>query len=436
MRGDSGRNQPGSENDRTRRAGPVALFPAVVIHRMSSLSAPSSPAAPRFIFPLLAAITFIAPLAVHMMIPALHAIQIDLAVSQGLAQATLALVMVVMGFSTIVYGGLSDQWGRKPVLLGGLALYVIGSELSYIAPDIWTLLAGRMLQGIGAGCGVVLARAIARDVYGMERVAQVIAYLTTAYVLGPLVAPPLASLMLPLLGWRFLFLIPTILGLALIAVALFLLPETHRPAAQGMGLGRIVTSTFSTYVRLLRIRRFTAFALVPGLESGAFFANAAASPFLAMGTLGISPAEYALWFLILPLGFMGGNFISARIGNRASIERMTLLGTVICLTAVVLQAALLLVFGLSMETLMIPMAALGIGQGLCLPYAQAGTMQIDPAYAGSASGAVTFGQLFFAGVGQQIVGLIANGTGLPMVAVMLCFTAAALAAAIVARRSK
>ncbi|MFT5440045.1 MAG: DHA1 family bicyclomycin/chloramphenicol resistance-like MFS transporter [Alphaproteobacteria bacterium] len=403
----------------------------MVIHRMSTLPAP-----PRYIFPLLAAITFIAPLAVHMMIPALQAIQTDLKISQGLAQATLALVMVVMAFSTIVYGGLSDQWGRKPVLLGGLALYVIGSELSYIAPDIWTLLAGRTLQGIGAGCGVVLARAIARDVYGMERVAQVIAYLTTAYVLGPLVAPPLAALMLPILGWRFLFLIPTVLGLALIAVALFQLPETHRPTAQGMGLGRIITSTFSTYVRLLRIRRFTAFALVPGLESGAFFANAAASPFLAMGTLGISPAEYALWFLFLPIGFMTGNFISARIGNRQPIERMTLLGTIICFAVVILQAVGLVVFGLSMEMLMMPMTLIGIGQGLCLPYAQAGTMQIDPAYAGSASGAVTFGQLFFAGVAQQIVGLIADGSGLPMVAVMLCFSSAALIAAIVAMRSK
>jgi DHA1 family bicyclomycin/chloramphenicol resistance-like MFS transporter len=407
----------------------------MVIHGMSTLTAP-----PRFIFPLLAAITFIAPLAVHMMIPALQAIQTDLKISQGLAQATLALVMVVMAFSTVVYGGLSDQWGRKPVLLGGLALYVIGSELCYIAPDIWTLLAGRTLQGIGAGCGVVLARAIARDVYGMERVAQVIAYLTTAYVLGPLVAPPLAALMLPILGWRFLFLIPTILGLALIAVALFHLPETHRPVAQGPGMGmglmRIVTTTFSTYVRLLRIRRFTAFALVPGLESGAFFANAAASPFLAMGTLGISPAEYALWFLFLPIGFMTGNFISARIGNRAPIERMTFLGTIICFAVVILQAVGLVVFGLSMEMLMMPMALIGIGQGLCLPYAQAGTMQIDPAYAGSASGAVTFGQLFFAGVAQQIVGLIADGSGLPMVAVMLCFSGTALIAAIVAIRSR
>jgi MFS transporter, DHA1 family, multidrug resistance protein len=400
------------------------------------------PAPPRFIFPLLAAITFIAPLAVHMMIPALHAVQSDLAISQGLAQATLALVMVAMAFSTIVYGGLSDQWGRKPVLLGGLALYVIGSELSYIAPDIWTLLAGRTLQGIGAGCGVVLARAIARDVYGMERVAQVIAYLTTAYVLGPLVAPPLAALMLPILGWRFLFLIPTILGLVLIAAVLFRLPETHRPADHGtgqgmsMGLGRIVTSTFSTYVRLLRIRRFTAFALVPGLESGAFFANAAASPFLAMGTLGISPAEYALWFLFLPIGFMTGNFISARIGNRQPIARMTLLGTIICFAVVILQAAGLVVFGLSMAMLMMPMTLIGIGQGLCLPYAQAGTMQVDPAYAGSASGAVTFGQLFFAGVAQQVVGLIADGSGLPMVGVMLCFSGTALIAAIVAMRSK
>ena len=393
-------------------------------------------APPRFIFPLLAAITFIAPLAVHMMIPALHAIQLDFGVNQALAQATLALVNIAMAFSTVVYGGLSDQWGRKPVLLAGLALYALGSELSYIAPDIWTLMAGRTLQGIGAGCGVVLARAIARDVYGMEKVAQVIAYLTAAYVLGPLIAPPLAALALPILGWRFLFLISTGLGLILIAVTLLYIPETRQPAAQGARLTSIIAQTYGTYVRLLRIRRFTAYALVPGMQSGAFFANASASPFLAMGTLGVAPAEYALWFLFMPIGFMSGNFLSARIGNRASVERMTQIGAMICLFTVIVQGTGILTFGLSMAWLMVPSMFLGLGQGMCLPYAQAGTMQIDPAYAGSASGAVTFGQLFFAGVGQQMAGLLANGTGVPMVGVMLGFTILGLFFAVMAARSR
>jgi DHA1 family bicyclomycin/chloramphenicol resistance-like MFS transporter len=390
---------------------------------------------PRFMFPLLVAITFIAPMAVHMMIPALHAMQTDLSVSQGLAQATLAIVMVAMAFSTVVYGGLSDQWGRKPVLLGGLALYLIGSELSYIAPDIWTLLAGRTLQGVGAGCGVVLARAILRDVYGMDQVAKMIAYLTAAYVMGPLIAPPLAAIALPVLGWRFLFVVSTMLGLALLLLAILVLPETHHPARSGGGLLRIVSETFGTYSRLLRIRRFTAYALIPGLESGAFFACAGASPFLAMGVLGVSPEEYALWFLILPGGFMLGNFISGRIGNRAPIDRMTLTGSSIALCTVIVMGAGIWTYGLSMEWLMIPMGFMGLGQGLALPYAQAGTMQVDPAYAGSASGAVNFCQLFFAGAGQQAAGPVADGTGLPVVAVMLVGAAASVVSAIVAARA-
>ncbi len=407
----------------------------MVRHGMNSRLPDGAPP-PKFIFPLLAAITFIAPMAVHMMIPALQAMQTDLAVGQGLAQATLAIVMVAMAFSTVVYGGLSDQWGRKPVLLGGLALYAIGSELSYVAPDIWTLLAGRTMQGMGAGCGVVLARTILRDVYGMDRVAQMIAYLTAAYVMGPLIAPPLAALALPVFGWRFLFVVSTTLGLALLLLAVLVLPETHRPARSGGGIVRIAAETFGTYARLLRIRRFTAYALIPGLESGAFFACAAASPFLAMGALGVSPEEYALWFLILPGGFMLGNFISGRIGNRAPIDRMTVLGSSLCLFTVMVMGAGILTFGLSMGWLMIPMGFMGLGQGLCLAYAQAGTMQVDPAYAGSASGAVNFGQLFFAGVGQQVAGLLADGSGLPVVAVMLFFTAASVASAVVAARSR
>ena len=168
---------------------------------------------PRFIFPAVVAITFIAPLAIHMIIPALPIIKNDLLVDDTMAFATISLVMVVMAFATVVYGGLSDQWGRKPVLLAGLALYVIGAELSWFATDIYTLLIGRVIQAAGAGCGVVIARAITRDIYGMERIASMIANLTAAYVIGVTLAPPLGGVLIELLGWRSVFMLATIIGL-------------------------------------------------------------------------------------------------------------------------------------------------------------------------------------------------------------------------------
>jgi len=389
------------------------------------------PRLPRpFLFAVLVTVTFIQPLAIHMFIPAMPVVKAEFGIGTGLTQATVSLVMVVMAVATIAYGGLSDRWGRKPVLLGGLALYAIGAGLCWRADGIWMLLAGRVLQAMGTGCGVVLARAVLRDIYGLDRVAQMIAYLTAAYVLAPLLAPPLGGVMVDALGWRSLFLLNAGLGLALIAVVGPLVPETHVPAPRsGASLGLA-----AGYGRLLRDVRFTAFALQPGLNSGAFFALATTAAFLASENLGIEPSEFGLWFVLLASGFMAGNFASGRIGNRASIPFMTVLGCAVCVATTAGMLAALILLPLSLPLLFVPGALLGIGQGLCMPYAQAGAMKVDPALSGSASGVVTFGQFMIPAITQQIVGGLADGTWVPLITVMTICTALALVAALIAAR--
>lgn len=361
-----------------------------------------------YLFTALALVSFISPVAVHMFMPALPAVRADFAASVGVTQLTISLVMFTMAFATILYGGLSDRFGRRPVLLSGLALYGTGSVLCWLAPDIWTLLAGRIFQGAGAGCGIVLSRAIARDVYGGDRVAQVMAYLTAAYVMGPMLAPPLGGAMVAGLGWRSLFAFATIWAVALIVMVLLLVPETAAPRREGRhGL-------VAGYGRLLRRPRFTALAIQPGLISGAFFAQATASAFLAIEVAGISAATFGVLFMVYPLGYIAGNFISGQVGSRATVDRMVLLGA---LTG--LGCAAMLVIGLSLwptslVALFLPGLFIGVAQGLCLPYAQAGAMAVDPDYAGSASGAVVFSQMFFAALGQQLVGIFADGTWVPL----------------------
>lgn len=391
---------------------------------------------PRFIFPALVMITFIAPLAVHMFIPALPVVKADLNIGDEASFATISLVMMVMAFATLVYGGFSDQWGRKPVLLTGLALYAIGAELCWFATDIHTLLAGRIMQGAGAGCGVVLARAIARDVYGMERIAPVIANLTAAYVLGPTIAPTLGGFMIDALGWRSLFMMSGLIGLTLVLLVALYLPETNEPKRRSAGISRIIAGVLRDYRKLLVIPRFTGYALAPGFLSGAFFANATASAYFAIEVLNIPVSTFGIWFLFFPAGFMLGNFVSGRIGNRASITFMTVGGTILNFTILVCMTTWLSQFGLSILAMMIPGFMLGIAQGMCLPYAQAGAMQVDPSLAGSASGAVTFAQLFFAGLGQQLVGFFADGTWVPVVCVMFGFSILAMTAAITAARTQ
>lgn len=396
----------------------------------------SSVPPPRYIFAVLVAITFISPLANHMFIPAMPVVKNDFGISDTLAFATLSVTMMTMAFTTLFYGGFSDQWGRKRLLLAGLVLYTAGAVVCWFAPDIWIFLGGRVLQGAGAGCGIVLARAIARDLYGMERIASVIANLTAAYVLGPLLAPTIGAFLIGAQGWRFLFIVITILGLALIVLTAFRLPETHHPEPASGGNAAILKGMGRNYGQLMRVTRFNAYAVLPGFLSGSFFALATSSSFLARETLGVSTEAYGLWFLFLPAGFMIGNLISGRVGNRRSVTFMTLFGSSLNLLVIIGMAICHELFGLSMLLIMLSGFTLGLAQGTSMPYAQAGAMQVNPTLAGCASGAVVFCQLFFAGVAEQTVGTLANGTLYPVIIVMFGFSSAAVIAAIVAARTR
>ncbi|HXV81286.1 MAG TPA: multidrug effflux MFS transporter [Candidatus Binatia bacterium] len=375
-----------------------------------------------YFFVALVSITFTGPLSLHLLIPAMSAVKEAFGVSTGIAQLTMSLAMLSMAFFTVAYGGLSDRFGRKRVLLGGLVLFTFGAAACMVSANMPMLLAGRILQGAGAGCGVVLARAIARDVYGQDRVAQVIAYLTAAYVLGPMLAPPIGGQLTVLFGWRALFVLASAVGLLLILAVAFAVPETRvRSATRPRGV-------FAGYKSLLRRPRFVGFMLQPGLMSGAFFTHATAASFLAAELLGADAAKIGLWFFAFPIGFMAGSFISGRIGASRSIEFMTILGGVLGVASGTLLSSWLYFGGISMAALYIPGFFVSLAQGLSMPYAQAGAMAVDPELAGSASGAVVFSQFFWPAALQQLTGLLADGTWVPMAAVQFAAVAAALLA--------
>jgi len=377
-----------------------------------------------YFFIALISVTFIGPLSLHLFIPAMPVVKEAFAVSTGMAQLTMSLAMLSMAFFTVAYGGLSDRYGRKRVLLGGLVLFTCGAAVCMIAANLPVLLAGRILQGAGAGCGVVVARAIARDVYGQDRVAQVIAYLTAAYVLGPMFAPLIGGQLTTLLGWRALFVLASLFGLVVILAVACAVPETRARNAAAPPRG-----VFAGYKSLLRRQRFIGFMLQPGMMSAAFYTQATAASFLAAEHLGADASDIGLWFFAFPIGFMSGSFISGRIGAKQSIEFMTILGGVIGVANGVLLAGWLYFGGVSMAALYIPGMFVSLAQGLSMPYAQAGAMAVDSELAGSASGAVVFSQFFWPAALQQLTGVLADGTWVPMAAVHFAAVSAALLAA-------
>ena len=372
---------------------------------------------------LLAAITLINPLSIHFYLPALPAIRAAFDVSPATAQLTFSITLFTLAAVTLAIGSLSDGLGRKPVLIGGIVLFVAGGLVCAAADRIEILILGRLLQAAGAASGLVLARAIARDVFGLERLTQIIALLTMAYAMGPMLAPPLGGAVVDGLGWRWIFWLAAAAGAALAVFALLFIPET-RPAGGRVESARAM---LGAYRRLFRIPRFSLYVFHSGFVSGAFFAIAASSSFLMTDMLGRPAAEYGLYFMFFPAGYVLGNFIAARIGLRVRIETMLLAGALLCVAGGVALAA---TFWLATPTplgIFVPGFAVTLSQGLSLPSAQSGAISVDRDLAGTASGIGVFMQMFFGAAAAQTTGLFADGTANPMILVVLPLAAAALA---------
>ena len=379
---------------------------------------------------LLAAITLINPLSIHFYLPALPAIRAAFSVSAATAQLTFSISMFTLAAVTLAIGSLSDGLGRKPVLLGGIALFAAGSAVCAVAGAIEVLILGRLLQAAGAASGLVLARAIARDVYGLDRLTQIIALLTMAYAMGPMLAPPLGGALVDGLGWRSIFWLATAAGGALAVFSVLFIRET-RPARARIAGARAM---LAAYRRLFGILRFSLYVFHSGLVSGAFFAIAASSSLLMTEMLGRPASEYGLYFMFFPAGYILGNFIAARLGPRAPIDAMLMAGSALCVAGTVALAAALWLAAPTPLGIFLPGLVVTMSQGLSLPSAQAGAIGVDKDLAGTASGVGVFMQMFFGAAAAQLTGLFADGTANPTILVALPFAFAALTASLALRR--
>jgi DHA1 family bicyclomycin/chloramphenicol resistance-like MFS transporter len=362
-------------------------------------------------------IALITPLAVHLFFPVIPAVKVALGLSDAHAQFTFSIALFGMAFATLFYGSLSDRYGRRPMLLSGLSLFLVGSVISAMAETANALLLGRLVQAIGAGCALTLVRAIARDAYRADQLVKTIAYLTMFGTLGPMISPFIGGLLTDIFGWRSVFGFALAAGAAIMLTAYFVTVETHPPAKRDKGDANLIQA----FAALFRRLRFNAFVLNSGFNTGAFMVMASASASLMTELLHRPATEFGLYFLLFPVGFFVGNFISTRIGNRVSIESMVLFGSVLALATVAAQALVLSGGKVSPPDLFVPGFFITMAQGISMPYAQVGAMAEVPRFAGTAAGIGVFMQNFCAAAFSQLYGLFADGTPRPMVMIaVLC----------------
>jgi len=373
---------------------------------------------------LLAVTSAMGPAAMQILLPAVPVIRDTFDVSYDVAQLTLSLSMLAIAIGTLVYGPLSDKYGRKPVMLLGLAITLLGSLFCWLANSIETLILGRFVQAFGGAVGLVLARAIVRDVYGAQEAARVIATLVMVMVVIPMLSPALGGELMARFGWHSVFIVIAVSsGLVFLLLSLSL-RETLAEPVPFAG----VPAMLGTFVRLLRSRAFCGYAFCVSFVSVVFFSFISAAPEIMVSVLHRPATEYGYYFVMIPAGFMTGNYVARHFGRSLDMNRMIAIGASIGLAGIVLAVALQLLGMHSPLALFAPVSLAVFGNGITLPNAQAAAINEFPQFAGSASGLTGFLQMSFSAIAAQTVALIFNGTVYPLLIMMFLASAMSLLA--------
>jgi DHA1 family bicyclomycin/chloramphenicol resistance-like MFS transporter len=389
-----------------------------------------APATSRLLIIVLAAITALGPMAMQIFLPALPAIQDAFTVSAGRAQLVLSASLAAIAFSTLFYGPASDRFGRRPVMVVGLAIFLVGSIICAVAPSISLLIFGRVVQAVGGGAGMVLSRAIIRDLYDRETAAKMLAYMVTALVLAPMVAPLIGGILNDWTGWRSIFVFTGIAGLAALALAYPRVPETLAQPIRDQSIIGMVRS----FVSLLRVPAFLGYVGQLSFGLGMFMAFIGAAPFVVVRVLERPPTELGVWLMLMSGGFMAGTFLTARIAGRIGVDRMILLGSGLAVAFGAVMVALVIAGEWTVWAIFLPGAGMAFANGLIMPNAQAAAVSINPRIAGSASGLVSFVQMTTGAIFAQLAGVVQNGTPVPMVVLVTVAAALGFASIVVLPR--
>jgi DHA1 family bicyclomycin/chloramphenicol resistance-like MFS transporter len=375
---------------------------------------------------LLIAITAVGPLSLNILAPAMPGLIGTLGAGAGTVQLTLSLFLLGMAISQLVLGTLSDRFGRRPVMLAGLALTVLTSFAALATTSITGLIVARTAQAFGATAGIVIGRAVIRDLYERDRAASMIGWVTMAMVVAPMIAPLIGGALDTALGWQAIFAFIGLFAAAVLAWTTFQLPETRKVAASE-GFSHFLAASGS----LLADRTFLGYALVAAFNSAMFFTFIGGAPHVVVTIMHRSSAEYGLWFVAISLTYMIGNFAAGRWSARYGVDFMVRAGVAVTVAGAAIGILwVLLEPGSGPEVIMTPQMIIGFASGFMLPNALAGAVSVRPQAAGAAAGITGFMQMGLGAATSQLIGHLLDGarTALPLAAIVLVLCACGLAA--------
>ena len=360
---------------------------------------------------LLAMLIAFQPMSTDLYLPAMPALAAALDAPAASVQATLSIYIAAFAVAQLLAGPLSDRFGRRPVAIGGVAAYIVGSLIAALAGGLTMLVAGRVLQAVGTCCTVVCARAIVRDRYDASTGARRLSQAASWVGLMPLAAPLLGGALVAPFGWRSTFVVMTVFGLVTLVACLRLLDESNRqPDRSALRPGPMLAN----YLTVLRSPTWLAFTLIGTAMYWGLFAFLAESSFVFVGLFGLSPTGFGVAFAMVTTGFLLGTFAVRRVLPRIGIQRTLLAATVLSSTSGVAMLVLALSGIDHVATVMAPQFVFVFAHGLSQAAWQAGSVAPFPRSAGAAAALTGFVQNVAAAAGGWLVGRLHDGSTLPM----------------------
>ena len=349
-------------------------FPPAAAYRNAMIARRSPPHIATLVL-----MTGLGAMAMNIFLPSLPRMAESFEAPYALIQLTVAGFLATNAVMQVFIGPLSDKFGRRPIILAGIAVFCVATVGCILSTNVYAFIAFRMIQA-SIAVTFALARAVVRDMYDQDRAASMIGYVTMGMALVPMVTPALGGVIDETMGWRASFWVLLILGIAIFALVWADLGETKTPS------GRTILGQFAEYPELLTSPRFWGYCLASAFSSGAFFAFLGGAPYVGTNVFGLSPSSFGLWAAIPGVGYFLGNMLTGMVAVRLGVNRMIVTGALV--TAMGLTVALALSYaGLGGPVVFFGgMFFVGLGNGMIMPSASSGMLSVRPHLAGTASG--------------------------------------------------
>jgi MFS transporter, DHA1 family, multidrug resistance protein len=367
----------------------------------------------------LATATAFGALAMNIFLPSLPGIAKHFGTDYAIAQLAVTLYLFANAGLQLIIGPLSDRYGRRSVMLFFMGVALAATVMAIFAPTIEVFLAARLLQGC-AIAGMVIGRAVIRDMVSANEAASMIGYVTMAMTLAPMVGPVIGGYLDELYGWQASFMALFVFGAAAMLLVFSDLGETHHNRAASL------TAQIALMPQLFSSLPFWLYCATAAFSSGAFFAFVGGGPYVASAIFGLSPSQYGFYFAFAGIGYIIGNFISGRYAARIGIERMMLAGALVTTAGMGISALLILAGFTHPLTVFAPVVTVGLGNGITLPSANAGIVSVRPQLSGAASGLGGFLQIGGGAMLSILAGMVLGPDTGPMPLVLLMLVSAIL----------